>query len=65
VRSTVLGGEVLTELEPANNHDRSFVYAGGAVLATLESYGGPGFVWWEPEPMPCKNAGREVKSRFH
>jgi YD repeat-containing protein len=46
VRSTVLGGEVLTEIEPENNHTRTFVYAGGSVLATQESYGSP-FVWWE------------------
>lgn len=33
VRTTVLGGEVLTELEPANGYSRWFVSAGGAVIA--------------------------------
>jgi hypothetical protein len=46
VRSTVLGGEVLTEMEPGNNYTRTFVYAGGSVVATQESWGIP-FVWWE------------------
>jgi YD repeat-containing protein len=47
VRSTVLGGQVVTEIEPANAYSRSFVYVGGDVLAWLESWSGSEFVWWE------------------
>ena len=46
VRSTVLGGKVLTEIEPESGYTRTFVYAGDAVVATQESWGSP-FVSWE------------------
>jgi YD repeat-containing protein len=38
VRSTVLGGEVLTEIEPAGVYSRSFIHVGGAVMATQERW---------------------------
>jgi hypothetical protein len=47
LRSTVLGGEVLTELESDGYYSRAFVYAGGAVLATQERWGGSEQVSWE------------------
>ena len=39
VRSTVLGGQVLTELNENGTKHRTFVYAGGQVLATQEILG--------------------------
>jgi hypothetical protein len=52
VRSTVLGGQVLTELTVNGVKDRTFIYAGGAVLAWQEAnfYGGPRVVWEHRDP---------------
>jgi YD repeat-containing protein len=47
LHSTVLGGQVLTELGENGAKARTFVYTGGAVLATHTSYGTNQAVEWE------------------
>jgi YD repeat-containing protein len=47
LHSTILGGQVLTELAEDGAKARTFVYAGGAVLATHTSYGTNQAVEWE------------------
>jgi YD repeat-containing protein len=45
VRSTVLGGATLTEIDPDNpGNTRTYVYAGGSVLSTQE---GANILWFE------------------
>ncbi|MDX6530034.1 MAG: hypothetical protein QOH41_2324 [Blastocatellia bacterium] len=51
VRSTVLGGQVLTELTSAGGKQRTFVYSGNQVLAWQESpYGSPRVMWEHRDP---------------
>jgi len=50
VRSTVLGGAVLTEMELTNNYTRTFVYLEGALLATQQSNGIPWVSWEHRDP---------------
>ncbi|HSS22564.1 MAG TPA: hypothetical protein VLL54_21005 [Pyrinomonadaceae bacterium] len=48
LHSTVLGGQVLTEVNESGSKTRSFVYAGGSVLATQQVYAnGTQDVAWE------------------
>ena len=47
VRSTVLGGQVLAEVNQATSEFRRFVYAGPSVLAWIYSYGAFETVSWE------------------
>jgi YD repeat-containing protein len=53
VRSTVLGGQVLTELNESGAKHRTFVYVGSQVLATQEIfsyYGTQGVTWEHRDP---------------
>jgi YD repeat-containing protein len=47
VTSSVLGGQVLTTLTQQGTKDRTFVYAGGSVLAWQSVQGGGQYVGWE------------------
>ena len=47
VRSTVLGGQVLTEMNSSGGKQRTFVYAGGQVLAWQRILSGVERVTWE------------------
>lgn len=62
-----LGGQVLTEIESSGGKKRTFVYAGGSVLAWQVFYGPyPGVVW---EHRDASNASfttdARVKTKKH
>ena len=62
VRSTVLGGQVLSEVESTFGIWRSFVYAGPAVLGWLwHSYSGDTMVWEQRDPSGATERGNGEK----